>query len=575
MGRRKNKVCTLRVASFVPLLTVLLVVNTANSKVALDNDESNLLDRSICSKIESIFADIEEKDPGVSLVITRQEESICKLSFGLSNIEHGAKVKSNTVFDLASLSKQFTAFAVAMLVEKGELSLEARIRDYIPTISGKIGEIRLYQLLNHTSGLKDWTAILTIAGYRFPENSVTSERALELVMSDGQLNFEPGEEFSYSNSGYVLLTKVVEAVTKSSFQDWMEENIFQPLGMNHTRFVSDSTEIIPGMAQSYFLLDGKLKKQASALAPVGSSSLFSTTDDIERWLINYHSMTVGNARVMALINQKYKLNSGISVDYTFGNNWQEYRGLKMINHGGRWRSFVSNLTRFPDQKIGIALLSNYGETKTGNIRNRISEILLGNQFAEEKPESDSLKAIQRTGKTEDPEAYVGLYRVQPGWFAEIEQNNDEMWFFNRNYSQKKVKMEPLPNDTFWAEDINTKFTFGEKDILKYGSFLYDDGYGALRAERIPVSSPEMLESYSGTYINETLGSLFKVHVQDTRLVVLHTLHGEEQLKSVNKDYFLGGGEFIIEIKFERSAEGKVVGLNMSSIWARNIEFRKV
>jgi len=216
----------------------------------------------------------------------RDGQVLFKKGYGLASLEHRAPITSSTVFDIASLSKQVTGLGIALLAEQGRLKLDDDIRVYIPEMTAFDAPITIRQLLHHTSGLRDWGSTLSLAGAD-TDDLILSDRILTFAYAQRTLNFKPGSDYAYSNTGYVLLGEVIRRVTDTSFRAWTDETFFRPLGMTATHFRDDVYEVIPNRAFGYSRRpDGQYRALPNILSVAGAGTIFGTVEDMAKWAIN-------------------------------------------------------------------------------------------------------------------------------------------------------------------------------------------------------------------------------------------------------------------------------------------------
>ncbi|HET7452530.1 MAG TPA: serine hydrolase domain-containing protein, partial [Thermoanaerobaculia bacterium] len=313
-------------------------------------------------RVDAIFASLNRApSPGLAIVVERDGEVLLRRGYGLANLEHGVAITPTTVFDAASLAKPFTGLAVAMLAAEGKVALEDDVRKYLPELADFGRPITIDELLHHTSGLRDWPGALSIAGRRF-EDSITLPQILDFAFHQRSLNFTPGAEHLYSNTGYNLLAEIVRRVSGESFPSWTEKRILRPLGMRSTRILEDATEVISRRAYGYGkAADGRWRSTPDGLAAPGSSSLFTTVDDLALWLDNFRTGRVGGSATVDRLRTPGRLNDGSPVRYALGILTGAYRGQPMFTHSGGWASFNSYFVYFPKKNFGVAVLAN-GDT---------------------------------------------------------------------------------------------------------------------------------------------------------------------------------------------------------------------
>jgi CubicO group peptidase (beta-lactamase class C family) len=331
----------------------------------------------------------EGKTPGIAIAVQRDGKLIYDKGFGYADLEQNAKVTPTTIFHIASVSKQFTSFAIAMLADQGKLSIDDDIRKYLPEIHDFGTPITINHLIHHTSGLRDQWSLLTMSGWRF-DDVITTNQILRVVSRQTELNFKPGEEYVYCNTGFTLMGEIVKRVTHEPFPDWCKKNIFDPLGMKNTLFFDDHERIVENRSNSYYSSGEGYKKRILSYANAGATSLFTTVEDLSLWAQNFENVKVGNDNVMKMMNQKFVLNNGDTIDYAFGQEITKYKGLTNYAHGGGDAGFRTFLLRFPEQHFSVSLFSNYASVNTYELSHLIADIYLENEFnPEQKKENDN------------------------------------------------------------------------------------------------------------------------------------------------------------------------------------------
>ncbi|MBC7895692.1 MAG: beta-lactamase family protein, partial [Cytophagaceae bacterium] len=308
--------------------------------------------------IDSLFAPHNEGvRPGLAVAVIREGRLVLARGYGMANLEHRVRITPTTVFDIASISKQFAGMAIAMLVDQGRVRLTDDIRRYIPEL-GDVGHtITIDHLLHHTSGLRDWPGSLALAGWRM-DDVIAFDQILRFAYHQRTLNFVPGAEYTYSNTGYNLLAEVVARVSGRTFAQFTAEQIFRPLGMARSRFHDDVTELIPDRALGYARVDSGWRSVTDNLTALGSSSLFTTVEDLARWIANFEDPRVGGATAMTMTRTRGRLNDGSTIPYAFGISHGEYRGQPIVQHSGSWAQFATYLVHFPQQRLGVVVLTN-------------------------------------------------------------------------------------------------------------------------------------------------------------------------------------------------------------------------
>lgn len=337
------------------------------------------IDEALSAKLDGLCARwCTPGSPGAALAVVQDGKTVLAKGYGLANLEYAIPITPDTVFHSASISKQVTALAVLLLGDQGLLSVEDPVHVHLPELPDFGYPITIRHLLQHTSGLRDVTELLALAGWR-PDDVITTEHILRLVMRQRELDFPPGTEFAYGNTGYVLLAQVVERVSGRSLRAFAHEHIFRPLGMDRTHFHDDYEEVVPNRAYSYAPAAGGGGFRNSVLnyACVGSTSLFTTVADLARWIGNFEHPVVGTPDLLRRMQEPLRLNSGQTVGYGFGVGVGLHRGLRVVQHKGVDAGFRSHVCWFPDQHLGIVILANLSSIDAPSLALRAAELCLG------------------------------------------------------------------------------------------------------------------------------------------------------------------------------------------------------
>ncbi|WP_321471545.1 serine hydrolase domain-containing protein [uncultured Paludibaculum sp.] len=327
--------------------------------------------------IDALFSSYNANTPGVAIAIVKDGKVVLSKGYGSANLEYGIPITPRTVFHVASVSKQFTAFSIYLLEKQGKISFEDDIRKYVPEMPDLGRPVKIRHLLAHTSGIRDQWALLTLAGWRM-DDVITTEHILKILSRQKELNFEPGTAFSYSNSGYTLLAEVVRRVSGQTFAAFTRRNIFEPLGMTATQFYEDFNQIVKNRAYSYEKENNTYIKKNLNYSNAGATSLLTTAEDLAKWALNFEHPVVGDTELIARFNAPSLLDNGQPVVYAVlegetnyhgkGQILRNYRGVNLWNHGGHDAGFRAYLVRFPDDRLSIITLSNdehYEILKTG------------------------------------------------------------------------------------------------------------------------------------------------------------------------------------------------------------------
>ncbi len=337
-------------------------------------------------RVDQLLSPWDRDDaPGMAIAVVQDGEVIYKRGFGLAQLEYAIPITPSTVFHIESDSKQFTAYAVAMLAQQRKLSLDDDIRMHLPYLPDFSETITIRNLIHHTSGLRDQFALLGLAGWPLDGN-ITNDQVLSLVKRQRKLNFSPGDEFLYCNTGYTLLAEIVAAVTGQPFSEWTAENIFRPLGMTNTHFHDDHLLIVPNRAYAYLNRpDGAFQKSVLNQSTVGATGVFTTVEDMALWVRNLDEARLGGPPLLELMHTRGVLNNGDTLSYAFGLGIGQHKGLRTVGHGGGAWGFKSYVVRYPEERFALVILSNLGSVWPTLIANRVSDMYLSDSMLADEP----------------------------------------------------------------------------------------------------------------------------------------------------------------------------------------------
>jgi CubicO group peptidase (beta-lactamase class C family) len=532
-------------------------------------------DTSLPAKIDKLFANWDKPDsPGAALMVFKDGAVVYKRGYGRANLEYDIPITPAAVFHVASVSKQFTAFAIALLASQGKLSLDDDIRKHLPEVPDFGKTITIRQLIHHTSGLRDQWELLSMAGWRL-DDVITKEHILKMVRNQKELNFDPGSEHLYCNTGYTLLAVIVERVSGQSFRQFTETNIFKPLGMTNTHFHDDHEMVVKNRAYSYSpAREGGFKLSALNYANVGATSLFTTAEDMARWVQNFDDGRVGGSAVIEQMHQQGVLNNGQKISYAFGLVIGKYKGLKTVDHSGGDAGYRSYVIRFPDQKFAVVVLSNLGNFNPNTMARQVADIYLADRVTVEvagKP------AAERATVKVNPaiyEAYVGTYEVQGGPVVTISREGDSLKA--QPAGQPKIELLPESETSFYVKVADAVLTFHRDASGKVDRFTLAQSTQNLTAKRVEPFNPDSaaLGQYTGSYYSEELGTTYTLTIKDGKLVVQHRRHDDITLTPRASDMFSGNIWWLSRIAFVRDKENRIIGFKLSGGRVRNLRFDK-
>lgn len=338
------------------------------------------------------------RSPGCAVGVTQDGALSFAKGYGLADVAHGTPLTPSTRFYVASLSKQFTAMSIVLLVEDGRLSLDDVVQKWVPELPSFGKRITLRHLLSHTSGLRDYMTLLAVSGWP-SDGELTERQFLDLIHRQKTLNFSPGDEFLYSNTGYALLAVVVKRASGLSLRDFAAKRIFEPLGMTNTEFRDDHKKAIPNRALGYEETQNGIVETNPRMDVVGDAGVYSTVEDLAKWEANFTIPKVGGALGITMMTEPGRLNNGQKIPYGFALTLGEMRGMKTIAHSGAFGGFRTEFLRFPEVDIGVVTLCNTSAVSP-TLAEQVGTIMLGvmpKQFTVAAPQFDISQSAYATG----------------------------------------------------------------------------------------------------------------------------------------------------------------------------------
>ena len=360
------------------------------------------------AQIDNIFSSWNNSTPGVSVLVARGENIIYQKAFGLADLERVVPITTKTIFEAGSVSKQFTAFSILLLESEGKLKLTDDVRKYIPELPVYQAPITIQQLLNHTSGLKDWGSVGSLTGFPRGERNYTLDLGVHIICKQKTTNYIPGTEYNYSNSNYTLQVAIVERVSKQKFEDFTHERIFKPLGMTSTRWRSNFRDVVPGRALAYSPKGNGMYELNMVFENIhGHGGLLTTTGDLLKWNRILETHQLGGDEIYKKRVERGKLTNGEVIHYAAGLDYGDVNGAVVIGHTGSTAGYRAWLGYYPSKKITVALLSNDGSFDSWWTGYQIAELFFGKK-PEELPvavEAKTDEDKEMTLKTGDQYIY--------------------------------------------------------------------------------------------------------------------------------------------------------------------------
>ena len=390
-------------------LAAILLLWNASGAAYKNSDEKS------AAAVDEVFGDLAKAgSPGCALGVYRDGKIIYAKGYGLANIEENVSITPQSVFDIGSTSKQFTAASILLLEKQGKLSVNDDVRKYLTELPDYGQKITILELLNHTSGLRDYLTLMELAGIHI-DSVTTDEDALALINRQKALNFAPGSDYLYSNTGFFLLSLIVKRVSGKSLRDFAAENIFTPLEMAHTQYRDDHASLIADRALAYDEKETKdgYKLDVSYFEQTGDGAVHTSVEDLLQWDENFYSPRVGGQDFLKELQEHGKLNSGKALDYAKGLVVKDYRGLHTVSHGGAWGGYRAELLRFPEQHFSVACLCNVGNANPTKRAHEVADVYLGSLMKPREPkkpeEAEKKEKSEITLTAQQLQSYAGDY----------------------------------------------------------------------------------------------------------------------------------------------------------------------
>jgi len=498
--------------------------------------------------------------PGCAAAVSLNGETVFEKAYGLAELEHNVPNTPQTVFESGSVAKQFTAAALVLLQQDGKLSLDDPVRKHIPELPDYGAPLTIRHLLNHTAGLRDWGTVMSLTGAGRGERVINQDLALDVITHQRALDFTPGAEYSYSNSGYNLAAIIVERVSKQKFPAFVEERLFKPLGMKNSSWRDDYQRIVPGRAQAYSRQgNGPWRLNMPFMNVYGNGGMLTTVGDWMKWNAMLDSQSLGAPLVAALETQGV-LNDGRKIAYALGLVVDKYKGLKDVSHGGATAGYQTFLARYPDNKVSVGVMCNGTSPSAGGIAASITDEIFG-PFPE-APKTEAAKVSE-----DELKKFVGIWRNEkthaPARF--VIENGVSRW--------SGARVVPMGGGQFTAGGNQLKFTFDKDDKPVSAQTVDSDGEVTRfvpETEWKPI--PADLASFKGDWFSEEAGATLTVSIEGDKAFIKQRPTTSLPMQPLYKDHF-GVQGYVIW--FTRDKNGKIDSMHVGASRMRDMLFARV
>lgn len=517
----------------------------------------------------------DDKSPGVAIAISLDDEIVFSSGLGLANLEYDAPITPNTVFHSASVSKQFTTFSILLLVSEGRASLDDDIRLYLPELQDRGRTITIRHLLDHVSGYREVAVLAGMAGW-LEDDVRTNDQYMRLIAKQSGENFAPNTHVEYSNTGYFLLSQIVERISGEAFDEFTNRRIFEPLEMKNTHFSLDRSNLISGRAESYIPTAEGFRKFHLISEDTGSTGLKTTAIDLLKWAENFETRTVGNEALFALMVERVSAENGAPSTFGRGQELRPYNGMQTWSHGGRDAGFRTFLMRIPEQDFEVVILSNRADFDTAKIAFALADIFLqGRKGFQETSQNPWNKATLR-----ELEALTGSYELYPGIIFEISTTGENLEFSSMGSDDKMVLPQIGKNQFSLSPSTDVSLVFEDISDDRSTAFNYTIGlHGSLNAPRIDLDpfDPQTvnLQNYVGTYYSHELSAEYEVSIVNGSLNVSNLRLGSAAMSAYQVDTFIAPQGFAQKFLFLRDGNANVTRALISGALAKDVIFHRV
>ena len=539
-------------------------------------------------KIDNLFFQWNNPNsPGCTVGIVRNDSLIFSKGYGMANLEYNMPNEPQTLFNMASVSKQFTAYAIVLLVREGKLNLQDDIHKWLPWFPDLKEKITIRNLLNHTSGIRDQWQLLAITGTR-QEDVITQDHIIKILSKQQALNFKPGDKYCYSNSNYTMLAEIVKAASGKTLRQYTDSAIFKPLGMTNTHFHDDYEEIEKNRSYSYNRKDSTHFSNAIiSYSVAGATSLFTNINDMSKWVMNFYDPKVGDAKDIEMLTTTGKLNNGKELGYALGIAKDTWKGWRCFLHSGGDAGYRTLVAVFPDLKMGFIVFSNLRDFNPFEKDYAMADLFIKDTTARKgeevkKEQRDSMAAVLKD--TLSVKNFTGYYIGEEGFPVRVYLKNSKLYyqFFNG------TSFFPKP---FWEGNLlrESKDTFSIADITPEMKLIFS---GKLKDTTIHVITQDevfqlnkyrndtpqtnkVLIKYTGIYYCPELDCKYGIVLKNNHLYLTNSKYNDVKLTLIGLDHLLNDSRWMKHMMMKRDSHNNITGFEVNQSRIQHLLFNKI
>jgi len=555
---------------------MLVIILTVIFECTLNTFAQSLPDSTI-KMIDNLFLKWNtENSPGCTVGIVRNDSLIFSKGYGMANLEYAILNEPQTPYHMASVSKQFAAYSIVLLARQGKLNLEDDVHKWLPWFPDLKEKITILNLLNHTSGIRDQWQLLAISGTRL-DDVITQDQIIKILSKQKALNFKPGDQYSYSNSGYTMLAEIVKSVSGQTLRQFTDSAIFKPLGMYNTHFHDDYTEIEKNRSYSYDRKDSShFTNAVLSYSVAGATSLFSNINDMSKWVMNFYSHKVGDQKDIEMLTQKGKLNSGKKISYALGIENDTWKGWREYSHSGADAGYRTYLTVFPDHKMGFIVFSNLDDFNPGKKAYQMASCFIKDTTSKKETIKNELRDSTAAilNDTLSIHKFKGNYIGEDGLPFSFEIKNRQLFYHIYDESNFLIKEA---QDTFSIpQSPKIKFIFSTKGKDTIVDFItLNQIYHLKKYITDTTQSDEVLKKYTGMYYCPELDCKYGIVLKDHHLYLTNSKYNDAVLTLFGKDNLMNDNWWIDHLLMKRDIKNNIIGFEVNSGRIMHLRFNKI
>lgn len=520
---------------------------------------NHLFGQSIQDQIDHILRETitDEKGPGVVIGVVSDGEVLDVSMLGYANLEYDVPLTDSSVFELASVSKQFTSACIAILEKSGKLSLEDDVRKYIPELNPTGDTIRIKHLLTHTSGIRNHNVLLDLMGFDYQHVGYTNQSIQELMFRQTGLNNKPGDRMLYSNTNYVMLALIVKRVSGRKIHEFASSELFEPLGMTDSFYKNDPTRIIRNRVAPYNQVDGAYRSPRSLSVCVGAGGMFSTVTDMAKWMSLFYDPGHPLHYLKDFLTSQDTLNNGELMSHARGVFVSKYKGLLTINHGGSDWGLRAQVIWVPELELSVFVFANYANYNAVEIGYRVIDLFVDESTKQE----DQVTSYEHAG--DELAAFEGTYQELNSDMKMMVYHRNDTLFAESSMGRIPVPLVPLSNGKFCRPD-NASITYVFPPDPVDADLFVNFGGATFYFEEIELTSEDNdnLNEFTGDYYSAELDVTYHLEIQDKELVLSYPNNCCLRLREGQKDVF--GANRRTRYSFQRDEDDRVIAFTVAS-----------